>query len=118
MALALTEEHLALAEPVRGWAGRAAPAEALRAAVADAADAEITQLDSLDLTRQAGRVRADELSVPPERVLGGLSPGAVMSLAAVLLAAEACGIADWAVATAAEYAKIRHQFGRPIGQFQ
>ena len=36
MALALTEEHLALAESVRGWAGRIAPAEALRAAVADA----------------------------------------------------------------------------------
>ena len=35
MALALTEEHLALAESVRGWTGRAAPAEALRAAVAD-----------------------------------------------------------------------------------
>jgi alkylation response protein AidB-like acyl-CoA dehydrogenase len=86
--------------------------------VVDAADVEITQLDSLDLTRQAGRVRADELSVPPERVLGGLPPGAVMSQAAVLLAAEACGIADWAVATAAGYAKIRHQFGRPIGQFQ
>jgi alkylation response protein AidB-like acyl-CoA dehydrogenase len=86
--------------------------------VVDAADVEITQLDSLDLTRQAGRVRADELSVPPERVLGRLPPGAVMSLAAVLLAAEACGIADWALATAAGYAKIRHQFGRPIGQFQ
>ena len=86
--------------------------------VVDAADVEITQLDSLDLTRQAGRVRADELSVPPERVLGGLPPGTVTSLAAVLLAAEACGIADWAVATAAGYAKIRHQFGRPIGQFQ
>src|SRR5215470_1096924 len=86
--------------------------------VVDAADVEITQLESLDLTRQAGQVRADQLSVPPERVLGGLAPGAVTSLAAVLLAAEACGIADWAVATAAEYAKIRHQFGRPIGQFQ
>jgi alkylation response protein AidB-like acyl-CoA dehydrogenase len=86
--------------------------------VVDAADLEITQLDSLDLTRQAGRVRADQLSVPPERVLAGLSPGAVTSLAAVLLAAEACGIADWAVTTAADYAKIRHQFGRPIGQFQ
>ena len=86
--------------------------------VVDAADVEITQLDSLDLTRQADRVRADQLSVPPERVLAGLSPGAVTSLAAVLLAAEACGIADWAVATAAGYAKIRHQFGRPIGQFQ
>ena len=86
--------------------------------VVDAADVEITPLDSLDLTRQAGRVRAEQLSVPPDRVLGGLSPGAVTSLAAVLLAAEACGIAGWAVATAADYAKIRHQFGRPIGQFQ
>src|SRR5215510_14446962 len=86
--------------------------------VVDAADVEITQLDSLDLTRQAGRVRADQLSVPPDRVLGGLPPGAAISLAAALLAAEACGIAGWAVSTAAEYAKIRHQFGRPIGQFQ
>src|SRR5215468_4945359 len=86
--------------------------------VVDAADVEITPLDSLDLTRQARRVRAEQLSVPPDRVLGGLPPGAVTSLAAVLLAAEACGIADWAVSTAAGYAKIRHQFGRPIGQFQ
>src|SRR5215475_3924131 len=86
--------------------------------VVDAADLEITPLDGLDLARPAGRARADQLSVPAERVLGGLPPGAVMSLAAALLAAEACGIADWAVGTAAEYAKIRHQFGRPIGQFQ
>src|SRR5262250_3148293 len=34
MALALTEEHLALAESVRGWAGRAAPTEVVREAVA------------------------------------------------------------------------------------
>ena len=34
MALDLTEEHLALAQSVRGWAGRAAPAEVIRAAVA------------------------------------------------------------------------------------
>ena len=34
MALALTEEHLALAESVRGWAGRAVPGEVGRAAVA------------------------------------------------------------------------------------
>src|SRR5262245_46979425 len=86
--------------------------------VVDAADLEVTPLDGLDLARAAGRARADQLSVPAERVLGGLPPGAVISLAAVLLAAEACGIADWAVSTAAEYAKIRHQFGRPIGQFQ
>jgi 3-oxochol-4-en-24-oyl-CoA dehydrogenase len=86
--------------------------------VADATDLTITPVDSLDLTRPAGRVRADHLVLPAGRMLTGLRPGLVMSLAAALLAAEACGVADWAVATAAGYAKIRHQFGRPIGQFQ
>jgi alkylation response protein AidB-like acyl-CoA dehydrogenase len=86
--------------------------------VLDAADVEITPLEPLDLARPAGRVRADHLTVPSARVLGGLRPGVVTSLAAALLAAEACGIADWAVSTAAAYAKIRYQFGRPIGQFQ
>ena len=56
--------------------------------------------------------------MPADRILGGLDRTAVTSLAAILFGAEACGIADWAVHTAAEYAKIRHQFGRPIGQFQ
>jgi alkylation response protein AidB-like acyl-CoA dehydrogenase len=84
----------------------------------DAADLEITPLDSLDLTRPVARVSASGLRVPAGRVLSGLSPGLVRSLAATLFAAEACGIAGWAVDTAASYAKIRHQFGRPIGQFQ
>ena len=87
-------------------------------AVADAADLTITPEDSLDLTRPAGQVSVEQLVLPAGRVLTGLRPGLVMSLAAALLAAEACGIAGWAVATAAAYAKIRHQFGRPIGQFQ
>jgi alkylation response protein AidB-like acyl-CoA dehydrogenase len=39
-------------------------------------------------------------------------------LAATLIAAEASGLADWATWTAAEYARVREQFGRPIGQFQ
>jgi 3-oxochol-4-en-24-oyl-CoA dehydrogenase len=86
--------------------------------VADAADLTITPVDSLDLTRPAGLVRADQLALPAGRMLTGLRPGLALSLAAALLAAEACGIAGWAVATAAGYAKIRHQFGRPIGQFQ
>jgi alkylation response protein AidB-like acyl-CoA dehydrogenase len=85
---------------------------------ADATDVEITPLDGIDLGRPVGLVRAERLPLPADRVLTGLRPGLAMSLAATLLAAEACGIADWAVATAASYAKIRHQFGRPIGQFQ
>ena len=50
--------------------------------------------------------------------MAGLGAPTVTALAATLFGAEACGIAGWAVHTAAEYAKIRHQFGRPIGQFQ
>jgi 3-oxochol-4-en-24-oyl-CoA dehydrogenase len=84
----------------------------------DAADLDITPLDSLDLTRPVARLAASGVAVPAERVLGGLTRTVVGDLAATLLGAEAAGIASWAVTTAAEYAKIRKQFGRPIGQFQ
>jgi 3-oxochol-4-en-24-oyl-CoA dehydrogenase len=87
-------------------------------AAVDAASLQITALDSFDLTRPVAQVRAENVAVPADRLLTGLSREAVTSLAAILFGAEACGIADWAVHTASEYAKIRHQFGRPIGQFQ
>jgi alkylation response protein AidB-like acyl-CoA dehydrogenase len=94
------------------------PAGAETWVAVDAADLEISPLDSLDLTRPLAEVGASGLRVPAGRVLAGLPPGLVPSLAAALFGAEACGIADWAVETAASYAKVRHQFGRPIGQFQ
>jgi alkylation response protein AidB-like acyl-CoA dehydrogenase len=87
-------------------------------AAVDASSLEITVLDSLDLTRPVAKIRADRAVVPAERLLTGLDRRAVTSLAAILFGAEASGIADWATRAAAEYAKIRHQFGRPIGQFQ
>jgi 3-oxochol-4-en-24-oyl-CoA dehydrogenase len=87
-------------------------------AAVDAASLQVTALDSLDLTRPLAQLHADNVAVPADRLLPGLSREAVTSLAAILFGAEACGIADWAVHTASEYAKIRQQFGRPIGQFQ
>src|SRR5229473_5413052 len=84
----------------------------------DATDLEVTALDSLDLTRPSAQVHADHVLVAADRILAGLGAATATTLAATLLGAEACGVADWAVHAAAEYATIRHQFGRPIGQFQ
>jgi alkylation response protein AidB-like acyl-CoA dehydrogenase len=84
----------------------------------DAGSLEITAAGGLDLTRGIGAVTARGVIVPPDRQLRRLPDGSVAAIAAALLGAEAVGIANWAVQTAAEYAKLRHQFGRPIGQFQ
>ncbi|GBG36119.1 acyl-CoA dehydrogenase [Mycobacterium montefiorense] len=42
----------------------------------------------------------------------------VEELAATVLAAEAAGITRWSLQTAVAYAKVREQFGKPIGSFQ
>jgi 3-oxochol-4-en-24-oyl-CoA dehydrogenase len=84
----------------------------------DAADLTITSLPSLDRLRPVGRVEAADVTVAADRVLDGLEGPQVLDLAALLLGAEAVGVAGWCVTTAAAYAKVREQFGRPIGQFQ
>ncbi|MEO5874767.1 MAG: acyl-CoA dehydrogenase [Streptosporangiaceae bacterium] len=86
--------------------------------VVDAARLTVTARPSLDRVRRVARVEADGVAVAADRVLDGLEGPAVIDLAAVLLGAEAAGTASWCVTTAAEYAKVREQFGRPIGQFQ
>ncbi|MFE7237284.1 acyl-CoA dehydrogenase [Streptomyces sp. NPDC057580] len=70
-----------------------------------------------DPTRPTAEVRADGVLVPADRAVR-IDSAAVRDLAAVLLAAEACGTASRALDTAVAYAQVREQFGRPIGQFQ
>ncbi|WP_067461411.1 acyl-CoA dehydrogenase [Actinomadura macra] len=77
----------------------------------------VTGLPSHDLTRRLARIEAADSVVAAESVLD-LDTRTVLDLAATLFAAEASGLADWATSTAADYAKVREQFGRPIGQFQ
>ncbi|WP_042427185.1 acyl-CoA dehydrogenase [Streptacidiphilus anmyonensis] len=104
-----------------------------------ASAARITPLTPLDPTRGLARVAFDD--VPAER-LDGLADidtsgdtdnaadaadaagaaergdAAADAVVRTLLAAEACGLARWALETATAHAKVREQFGRPIGQFQ
>src|SRR3954469_883140 len=84
----------------------------------DASAVTVTPLKSLDRTRRVARVEAAELALPADRILTGLEGEEVLDLAALLFGAEAVGIAAWCVDSAAAYAKVREQFGRPIGQFQ
>src|SRR5581483_4278854 len=86
--------------------------------VIDADQLEIEPVKSVDLLRPVAHVRANAVEVPADRVLSTLNAPAARALATTLLSAEAVGVARWATDTAAAYAKIREQFGRPIGQFQ
>ncbi|MGV0904465.1 acyl-CoA dehydrogenase [Mycobacterium novum] len=79
---------------------------------------EIEPVESVDPLRPIAHVRANGIEVDDKAVLGNLNQAQAHALISTLLSAEAVGVARWATDTAAEYAKIREQFGRPIGQFQ
>ncbi|NEC90273.1 acyl-CoA dehydrogenase family protein [Streptomyces sp. SID12501] len=79
-----------------------------------------TRLETLDPTRRLARIDLDgatAVRVGPE---GDATEylRAVVDLVAVALAAEQVGGAQACLDAAVEYAKVRVQFGRPIGSFQ
>ncbi|OBG20657.1 acyl-CoA dehydrogenase [Mycobacterium sp. 852002-51057_SCH5723018] len=79
---------------------------------------EIEPVKSLDPLRPIAHVRANAVEVGNDAALSNLSMATAHALMSTLLSAEAIGVARWATDTASQYAKIREQFGRPIGQFQ
>lgn len=83
-----------------------------------AEELEIQPVKSLDPLRPIAHVRANAVEVGDGVVLSNLSMRTAHALMTTLLSAEAIGVARWATDTASQYAKIREQFGRPIGQFQ
>jgi alkylation response protein AidB-like acyl-CoA dehydrogenase len=74
----------------------------------------VEPLKATDFTRPLARVVLD--GAPAELLT--VSAQRVEDLAVTVLAAEAAGLARWTLQTATEYAKVREQFGKPIGSFQ
>jgi alkylation response protein AidB-like acyl-CoA dehydrogenase len=73
-----------------------------------------------DVTRRLARLT---FTATPARIVGAAGeagPGLdrTRDLAAIALAAESVGVAERALEMATEYAKLRVQFGQPIGSFQ
>lgn len=74
----------------------------------------VEPLTPTDFSRPLARVQLDgapatELPVSGRRFA---------DLAATVLSAEAAGLGGWLLRTATDYAKVREQFGKPIGSFQ
>lgn len=78
---------------------------------------DVTDLPSHDVVRRNAEITARALPLVDSDVLT-LDPQRILDIAATLFAAEASGLADWATTTAADYARVRQQFGRVIGQYQ
>ncbi|HWV26534.1 MAG TPA: acyl-CoA dehydrogenase [Aeromicrobium sp.] len=95
--LVCTDERAWLLVPCGGWSGSTAV--------------------GLDLSTRAGGL---SISAAREHVveLTGVDDGLVAAHVVTLAAAEASGLASWCLDTAVEYAKVREQFGAPIGSFQ
>ncbi len=97
--------------------------DGLLVAALDAGQATIAAAAGTDRTRRLGTVTFDGAAVPAARVLAtGADAEAlvarVQSVAAFTIACDAAGVAEQAMEQTAAYARVRHQFGRPIGSFQ
>ncbi|MFD9189380.1 acyl-CoA dehydrogenase family protein [Streptomyces phaeochromogenes] len=87
----------------------------------DAAGLTREPLPTMDPTRRQARLDYQDVPATRLRTSGGDGwdlVSQVLDRAAVALAAEQVGVASRALDMAVEYAKVRHQFGRPIGSFQ
>ncbi len=101
-------------------AARTGAGVSLFAVDGDAAGVTRTALSTMDQTRKQAKI---EFANTPATLIGAEGKGwdilsTVLDLAAVGLAAEQVGGAQKVLDMAVEYAKVRVQFGRPIGSFQ
>jgi alkylation response protein AidB-like acyl-CoA dehydrogenase len=101
-------------------AARTGAGVSLFAVDGDASGLTRAALSTMDQTRKQAKLEFDNV---PATLIGTDGAGwdvlsTVLDLAAVSLAAEQVGGAQKTLEMAVEYAKVRVQFGRPIGSFQ
>jgi alkylation response protein AidB-like acyl-CoA dehydrogenase len=90
---------------------------------ADAAGLSETQNVEMDRTNRTSTVSFKDVRVPADAVIGEVDRGwavigPVLEKAAVAASAEMLGAARRCMEMSVEYAKVRQQFGQPIGMFQ
>jgi alkylation response protein AidB-like acyl-CoA dehydrogenase len=83
----------------------------------------VTALDTLDMTRRWYQVSFEGVELSGDAVMGAAGKGweplrRALEWGEAALCAEMVGGAQWVLDTSVDYAKTRHQFGRPIGVYQ
>src|SRR5262245_23288227 len=104
-------------------AAREGAGVSLYAVASDAPGVTVTPLKLVDRTQRAAKITLDGVQVSSADRLGAPGkawPGvaAVLEAAIVAECAQMVGAADAAMTLTSEYAKVRKQFGHPIGRFQ
>jgi alkylation response protein AidB-like acyl-CoA dehydrogenase len=80
-------------------------------------------LPTMDQTRRLAAIELGDVAVPTDALLAEEGRGwelcqRTLDLARIALAAEQVGAAEMCLEMSVDYAKVRKQFGRPIGSFQ
>jgi alkylation response protein AidB-like acyl-CoA dehydrogenase len=83
----------------------------------------VTQMQTLDMTRRWSEVRFEGVEVSAEALMGAPDKAwpalkRTLEWATAALCAEMVGGAQKVLESSTEYAKTRHQFGKPIGIYQ
>ncbi len=83
----------------------------------------VTPLQTLDMTRRWAEVRFENVDLGADALMGAPDKGwpplkRALEWATAALCAEMMGGAQKVLETSTEYAKTRHQFGKPIGIYQ
>jgi alkylation response protein AidB-like acyl-CoA dehydrogenase len=83
----------------------------------------VSELQTLDMTRRWSEVRFDAVQLDADSLMGAAHKGwpplkRALEWATAALCAEMVGGAQKVLEDSTEYAKTRHQFGKPIGIYQ